>query len=98
LLLVAQNPLEDVARLRGPDGAAPGTPGLLGVMLRGRWLPRAELDRRLAELASAHVARQRRMEELLATAKASGLPAAIAAYLAESKSAAAAGASPWIAF
>ncbi len=40
LVLVADNPLETLATLRRP----------LGVMLRGRWLPRAELDDRLAAL------------------------------------------------
>jgi len=41
LLLLAANPLEDVRALHR----------LEGVMLRGQWLPRAELDRRLSELA-----------------------------------------------
>ena len=43
LLLVDGNPLEELGRLRRP----------LGVMVRGRWLERVELDRRLAELARA---------------------------------------------
>jgi tetratricopeptide (TPR) repeat protein len=40
LLLVEKNPLEDVANVKGP----------LGVMVRGRWLPREELVRRLDEM------------------------------------------------
>ncbi|GAB4522195.1 MAG: amidohydrolase family protein [Parvularculaceae bacterium] len=41
-LLTAGNPLEDLEALREPDG----------VMLRGRWLDREEIDRRLAEVAA----------------------------------------------
>ncbi len=41
LLLVASNPLEDLSTLRRP----------LGVMVEGRWVPRAELDRRMETLA-----------------------------------------------
>ncbi len=41
LLLLAANPLEDVAAVAAIEG----------VMLRGRWLSREELDRRLDELA-----------------------------------------------
>ena len=44
LVLVAANPLEDVAALARPDG----------VMVRGRWLDRAELDRGLAEIAARY--------------------------------------------
>jgi imidazolonepropionase-like amidohydrolase len=44
LLLVAGNPLRDVGALARPDG----------VMVRGRWLDRAELDRRLAEIAARY--------------------------------------------
>ncbi|RPI60826.1 MAG: amidohydrolase, partial [Lysobacterales bacterium] len=44
LLLVAGNPLEDVAALARPEG----------VMVRGRWLDRAEIDRGLAEIAARH--------------------------------------------
>jgi hypothetical protein len=40
LLLVAGDPLQDVARLKEP----------LGVMVRGRWLPREELRQRLTAL------------------------------------------------
>jgi hypothetical protein len=39
LVLLEANPLEDIAR----------TAQIAGVMLGGRWLPRSELDRRLAE-------------------------------------------------
>jgi imidazolonepropionase-like amidohydrolase len=41
LLLVAGNPLEDLSTLRRP----------LGVMVAGRWIPRAELDHRMEMLA-----------------------------------------------
>jgi len=41
LLLLEEDPLTDLARLRHP----------LGVMLRGRWFPRAELDQMLAKAA-----------------------------------------------
>jgi imidazolonepropionase-like amidohydrolase len=44
LLLVSRNPLADVAALARPEG----------VMVRGRWLDRAELDRGLAEIAARH--------------------------------------------
>jgi imidazolonepropionase-like amidohydrolase len=44
LVLVARNPLEDAAALVRPEG----------VMVRGRWLDRAELDRRLAEIAARY--------------------------------------------
>jgi imidazolonepropionase-like amidohydrolase len=44
LLLVTDTPLDDVAALARPDG----------VMVRGRWLDRAELDRRLAEIAARY--------------------------------------------
>jgi imidazolonepropionase-like amidohydrolase len=44
LLLVARNPLEDVSALARPEG----------VMVRGRWLDRAELDRGLAAIAARH--------------------------------------------
>jgi imidazolonepropionase-like amidohydrolase len=46
LVLLAANPLDDVANARRIEG----------VMLAGRWLPRAELDRRLGELAARHAA------------------------------------------
>ncbi len=42
LILVDGNPLEDVSRLRRPAG----------VMLQGRWLDRAELDRALESVSS----------------------------------------------
>src|SRR5262249_728494 len=42
LLLVAGNPLEDLAVLKRP----------IGVMVRGRWLPREKLDELLKPLAS----------------------------------------------
>jgi hypothetical protein len=42
LLLLSENPLEDVAATRAIEG----------VMLRGRWLDRAALDALLAELES----------------------------------------------
>jgi imidazolonepropionase-like amidohydrolase len=44
LVLVAGNPLEDTARLVRPEG----------VMVRGRWLDRAEIDTRLAEIAARY--------------------------------------------
>jgi imidazolonepropionase-like amidohydrolase len=44
LMLVAANPLEDVAVLARPDG----------VMVRGRWLDRAALDAGLAEIAARY--------------------------------------------
>jgi imidazolonepropionase-like amidohydrolase len=44
LVLVSRNPLDNVAALARPDG----------VMVRGRWLDRAELDRGLAEIAARH--------------------------------------------
>jgi imidazolonepropionase-like amidohydrolase len=43
-ILARGNPLDDVAALARPEG----------VMVRGRWLDRAELDRRLAEIAARH--------------------------------------------
>jgi imidazolonepropionase-like amidohydrolase len=43
LILLAENPLDDVAHLRQRAG----------VMLRGRWLPAAELQTRLDELAAS---------------------------------------------
>jgi imidazolonepropionase-like amidohydrolase len=42
LVLLEGNPLEDVGRVGRP----------LGVMVRGRWLPRAELERRLERVAA----------------------------------------------
>ena len=42
LLLVAGNPLENLAVLKRPSG----------VMVRGRWLPRQKLDELLRPLAS----------------------------------------------
>lgn len=44
LVLVDRNPLEDVAALRNPAG----------VMVRGRWLDRGELDARLAQIAERY--------------------------------------------
>ena len=44
LLLLAANPLEDVRHAAAP----------LGVMVRGRWLPKSELDAMLDEVARAH--------------------------------------------
>lgn len=44
LLLLATNPLEDVRAVRRPAG----------VMVRGRWLPRPELDRRLEAQAAKY--------------------------------------------
>jgi imidazolonepropionase-like amidohydrolase len=46
LVLLAANPLEDVRALRRIEG----------VMLAGRWLPRAELDAGLAAIAARHAA------------------------------------------
>jgi hypothetical protein len=44
LVLAAGNPLDDVAALARPEG----------VMVRGRWLDRAELDRGLAEIGARY--------------------------------------------
>jgi imidazolonepropionase-like amidohydrolase len=44
VILLARNPLEDVAHAREIEG----------VMVRGRWLPRADLDAMLAGLAASH--------------------------------------------
>jgi adenine deaminase len=44
LVLLQQNPLEDIRHTRQPAG----------VMVGGRWLPRAELDRRLAAIWAAN--------------------------------------------
>ncbi len=44
LMLVSGNPLEDVAVLARPQG----------VMVRGRWLDRAEIDRGLAQIAARY--------------------------------------------
>lgn len=44
LLLLASNPLEDLANLAD----------LTGVMVRGRWIAREEIDRRLEALAAKH--------------------------------------------
>ncbi|MFW6089058.1 MAG: amidohydrolase family protein [Gemmatimonadota bacterium] len=44
LVLVRGNPLEDVGNVRNPAG----------VMLRGRWLPGEEIERRLDAIAAAH--------------------------------------------
>jgi hypothetical protein len=44
LVLVSGNPLEDTRRLMRPDG----------VMVRGRWLERAELDARLEAIAARY--------------------------------------------
>ncbi len=44
LMLVEENPLEDVTRLAGPAG----------VMVRGRWLSREALDERLARIAASY--------------------------------------------
>lgn len=43
LILLEENPLDDIAHMAEPAG----------VMVRGRWLPKAEIDARLAELASS---------------------------------------------
>jgi imidazolonepropionase-like amidohydrolase len=43
-ILARGNPLDDVAALARPEG----------VMVRGRWLDRAEIDRRLAEIAARY--------------------------------------------
>ena len=44
LVLVDRNPLEDIRHLQKP----------LGVMVRGRWLPRERLDQMLAEVAASY--------------------------------------------
>jgi imidazolonepropionase-like amidohydrolase len=44
LILLAANPLEDIRNVRR----------LAGVMIGGRWVPRAEIDRRLEEIARAY--------------------------------------------
>ena len=43
-MLLEGNPLEDVSNAAR----------IAGVMLRGRWLPRAELDRRMEDLAAGY--------------------------------------------
>lgn len=45
-ILLSANPLEDVANVQQREG----------VMLRGRWLPEAEIQKRLAEIADANQA------------------------------------------
>jgi imidazolonepropionase-like amidohydrolase len=57
LLLVDANPLTDV---RNAERIA-------GVVVRGRWLPRGELDARLAAIAAANRAEEQRVARLLAT-------------------------------
>ncbi len=47
LVLVAENPLDDLAHLRNPEG----------VMVRGRWVPKAEIEARLDALAAKHAER-----------------------------------------
>lgn len=49
LLLVEANPLDDLSVLYQPAG----------VMVRGQWLSRAELDEKLAEIEAARIAEQR---------------------------------------
>ena len=49
LLLVEANPLDDLSALYQPAG----------VMVRGQWLSRAELDEKLAEIEAARIAEQR---------------------------------------
>ncbi|MGB5588518.1 MAG: amidohydrolase family protein [Gammaproteobacteria bacterium] len=44
MILVASNPLQDVSALRQP----------LGVMVRGQWLDREEIDKRLAQVAERY--------------------------------------------
>ena len=46
LLLVAANPLEDIAHLQR----------LNGVMVRGQWVPGEEIQRRLEAIARSHAA------------------------------------------
>lgn len=48
LILLEENPLEDSANLQE----------LAGVMVRGRWLPKSEIDRRLAEIAKRNAGEQ----------------------------------------
>jgi imidazolonepropionase-like amidohydrolase len=43
LLLLDANPVEDIAN----------STKLAGVLINGRWMPRAQLDQRLAEIAKA---------------------------------------------
>ncbi len=68
LVLVAKNPLEDVANLREP----------LGVLLHGRWLPRAELARRLDEMAARFEVTARNEAAFLDEGAKSGWAAACA--------------------
>jgi imidazolonepropionase-like amidohydrolase len=87
LMLVEANPLEDPARLKSPRG----------VMLRGRWLPRAELDSLLEGLVRAAAACDAWMARIAAAEKEGKLAAAIAAYLGAKEGRAAADAPAWAA-
>ena len=44
LVLLGENPLEDIGNVDSIEG----------VMVAGRWLPRAEIDRRLQEIAAGY--------------------------------------------
>jgi imidazolonepropionase-like amidohydrolase len=44
LLLLSGNPLEDLENLKSLDG----------VMVKGRWIPKSEIDRRLTEIEEAY--------------------------------------------
>lgn len=55
LVLLDENPLIDIQNAER----------ISGVMVRGRWLPRAALDARLAEIAAANRAEERRVAALL---------------------------------
>ena len=48
LILLEANPLDDVANMAR----------IAGVMVRGRWLPKPELERRLDEVLARHKAQQ----------------------------------------
>jgi len=62
LLLLSANPLADVANARRIEG----------VMVRGRWLPAAELERRLEELAASYARPKDRFADLPALPEGPG--------------------------
>ena len=43
LILLSANPLDNLDKLRNPDG----------VMVRGRWLSRSDIDKRLEEISAS---------------------------------------------
>jgi tetratricopeptide (TPR) repeat protein len=77
LVLVAKNPLEDVANLKRP----------LGVLLRGRWYSRAELSRLLDEMAARFQKTAAAEDAFLLAGAKSGFTAACAAARADGSAA-----------